>query len=204
MKFQNEWGTFSMGSLTEAKDHRKQCRLFRRLPANLPVLTSHLDAETYKSLSSQPDAPVSLGFGLISPPEGPVMTILLQKGTVQVYWLVDMSDPQLWATIDAWKREGEVPFILMAPEGSEPERFAGTCELYVPKQLNEWRKVASHDTHHVIWIDVCALASCGVLQRQATTDIRGVNVVHVHVNALKTRRSAKFDARMPNLNKPVS
>jgi hypothetical protein len=200
VKFQNEFGIFNMGSLTEAKDHARQSQLLRKMPARHPVLTAWVDEATFSALLNQIDAPGNVGFGAIFPPDGKVLTILMQKGTVQVYWLVDMSDPEIWAAIDAWKREGVVPLALIAPEESNWDMWAGTCELQFPLQLEEFRKFISTETHHVVWIGVCALAAAGILQRQATTDIPGVPVEHVHVNALKTRRSAKFDARMPNLN----
>jgi hypothetical protein len=196
MSFKDEIGAYRVGSFSTAQSESKRSRLMSRLPQNTPVLKAQLDANDATALLSQANTEGALNCGLIFAPQGPLLTILLQRGTFQSYWVADMSDPEVWAALDAWHKAKLAPFVFVMPENSDMDRYVGTCRFSIGPELRRARKQLSHQPSNMVWQNVCAVAASGILERQATTDLPNFPVEHVIVNALKTQRASKFEAEL--------
>lgn len=60
-----------------------------------------------------------------------IMTIRLQVGGTQVYWLADMTDPEVWSAIDVWTNAEKFPFALEFESGKKGTVFLGPTRFAV-------------------------------------------------------------------------
>ncbi|MFL9967137.1 hypothetical protein PQR02_40710, partial [Paraburkholderia sediminicola] len=103
-----------------------------------------------------------------------------------------------------WTKVGFVAIALSRPSpGDENCLFLKMEILGLPRQMQQARKKISKQVSTRIWENMGALAGSGLLERQATTDLPGVRLSRVLVNALMTRRIRKCEKRRLLPSKPV-
>jgi hypothetical protein len=95
------------------------------------------------SVSSENDRPAAdmlatkegrgnFGFGTIRLRQGLMQSIRVQVNDVQIYWLADMTDPEVWDAIDKW-REGKralVRFNVRGQRGESGTRYFSSQEFH--------------------------------------------------------------------------
>ncbi|SIT46203.1 conserved hypothetical protein [Paraburkholderia ribeironis] len=192
MKDCHEFVFFAAGSLNRARDFKRESKLARALPPALPVLTCPVEQSDQRILMGLRMQRHSFGFGSVPMLGDKVMTIRLQLDGLQVYWLADMSDGEVWAAIDAWRKAGKVPFCFGFASRTKQDCMLGTVDISAeaPK-ISKFRDRVTPEIPEGIWDQMADLATSGVMQLQATSDIPGVALEHVLVNVLATKRLRK-------------
>jgi len=84
-------------------------RKLEKLGENTPVLTCSAPTSITDLLASGQEE-ACLTFG--SYEFAASVFIRLRVRDVELYWLVDISDPEVWEAIDMWKTEGRVPILF--------------------------------------------------------------------------------------------
>lgn len=159
------------------------------LPGNTPVLkcpVAAVDADCFRIQN----ADVNFGFGTIQLKEGLVQSIRVQVNDVQIYWLADMADPEVWAAIDKWRRAKHalVQFEVRGAPGEKGHSVFLKPGVPRGSYRNEaFRDVAMSNAER-IWKGMVDLADSGLLQQQAETDVEGIPLRRVFVNVLLTER----------------
>lgn len=198
----------AFGSLASSAEYKANSRRAKGLPGNLPVLSATVDLpelEVLKRTNGRGNAPSCFGFGhiqmqTISGDPAPIMTIRFQLGGVQVYWLADMSDGDVWRAIDAWRKRKQVPLSI----GHSTEMVFTILDYAVERMVldkfrGEIRPEATPDFPEI----AATLASSGIIEAQATTDIPGVELELVVVNVLVSPRLSEFVSGKLMRDKPV-
>jgi hypothetical protein len=136
------------------------------------------------------------------------LTMRLQVGTLQIYWLADASDPEVWKTIDAWKKGGVAGFALVQERNAAffPWEIAGP-----QNDVEQFRGECGKEKAWEFMQAAVRLIESSIVQRTATTDIPGVRLGHVLVNILMTNRLAEVAkrqslerlARLPEFSRPA-
>ncbi|KVD73285.1 hypothetical protein WI89_12280 [Burkholderia ubonensis] len=125
--------------------------------------------------------------------DGVLMALHLQFGDVQVCWLAEATDPQLWESIELWKRAGRVPTMLGVHDGKGRQQFFGVSDMpsHTPSMDAAWYGPDNLPTRYD-WDRMASLVAGGSLTVNPTSDIPGIAVRHVFANVLLTKRFAPF------------
>ncbi|MDN7894315.1 hypothetical protein QZM93_37570 [Burkholderia cepacia] len=164
------------------------------LADNTPVLTCPVSESDAHHLMTRHRGSC-LSFGRIDLGDDVLMTIRLQFGDVQVCWLADVNDPQLWESIELWKRAGRVPTMLSIHAGEGRQQFFGVSDMpsNLPSMDAAWYGPDNFPTRYD-WDRMGSLVASGSWLVNPTTDIQGVPVRHVFANVLLTKRLEQFVA----------
>ncbi|MFP3554034.1 hypothetical protein SB861_25495 [Paraburkholderia sp. SIMBA_049] len=159
------------------------------LPGDMPVLMCPVAASDADCFAVK-EGRVNFGFGTIRLRQGLVQSIRVQVNNVQIYWLTDMTDPEVWAALDKW-RDAQQALVQFNVRG-EPGEPGHSVFLKpgVPQgayRNEQFRNEAAPSAQH-IWDSMAPLAQTGVLEQQAESDIKGVPLRRVFVNLLLTER----------------
>jgi hypothetical protein len=166
------------------------------LPGDIPVLTCPIAATDAPGLESN-CRQSCFGFGRIQLDESVLMAIRLQRGDIQVYWVAEMTDPETWAAIDMWKRVRRVPIAFKVEAGDQWRVKFCTPEISSGKLSNEQFRTPDREPTARTWHGLASLVGSGLLQRGATSDIPGLVLRRVFVNALLTERLEPFTKERP-------
>ncbi|EKS70219.1 MULTISPECIES: hypothetical protein [unclassified Caballeronia] len=79
-----------------------------RLPSDLPILTSPTNAKTFKAIGTEHES-TCFGFGKMAIDDLDILTLRLQLGGTQIYWLADVTDAEVWQALDKWLKRQVVP-----------------------------------------------------------------------------------------------
>ena len=195
-------GFVALGHLADIRDFREGLKSAKGLPDNLPVLTCPVAEEDAHHFSGR-NFEICFGFGTMEVLGIPLMTIRLQLGGTQVYWLADLTDPEVWSAYDMWKRVGLAPIALLLESGNN-----GSCKFVVqhvsgePTSMENSRVYAGKPVSEDTWKTMVFLSKSGWMQMQATTDIPGVPLTHMLVNLLLTKRLKPFVGGPSYVTKP--
>ncbi|CAE6836555.1 hypothetical protein R69619_06812 [Paraburkholderia nemoris] len=159
------------------------------LPGDMPVLMCPVAASDADCFAMK-EGRGNFGFGTIQLRQGLVQSIRVQVNDVQIYWLADMTDPEVWAAIDKWRKAKEalVQFNVRGQPG-EPGHSV-FLKPGVPQgtyRNEQFRNGPAPSAQH-IWDGMATLAQTGILEQQAESDIEGVPLRRVFVNLLLTER----------------
>ncbi|MGF6757361.1 hypothetical protein [Paraburkholderia sp. GAS42] len=178
-----DFGLCQTGAIGTARDFAPFARSAAKLRPTTPVLTANVDLGMLTNYTRMGEG--SFGLGCFQADDCILLTMRLQVGALQIYWLADASDPEVWKTTDSWKKGGKAGFALIQDKGaafipwdiSGPqngvEQFRGECGK---QKASQFLRAAT------------TLAGSGRVHHQATTDIPGVPLEHVLVNVLMTDR----------------
>lgn len=126
-----------------------------------PVLTCTISASLVDFVASCEDGG-HLSFGWFETRQPHF--IRLRYRDVEIYWLVDHADPEIWEAIYKWKRVGRVP-IRFEVDGTIQKRFI-FCTADMPSDTGSFcgwrfrRSGGEGPTKHM-WICLTALAGNG-------------------------------------------
>ncbi|WP_147309972.1 hypothetical protein [Paraburkholderia sp. BL6669N2] len=159
------------------------------LPQDMPVLTCPVAAHDAECFSMK-DGQLNFGFGTIQTQHGLVQSIRLQLNDVQIYWLADMTDPEVWAALDKWRKAGHALIQFDVRGQTEELGYSLFLKAGVPHGTyrNEQFRNVPAPSAQLIWDGMATLAMSGKLQRQAESDIEGMQLRRVFVNVLLTGR----------------
>ena len=199
----------AMGRLEPLSSFESRPKLSVGMPGDLPVLTCPVAAVDANCFNMK-NADVNFGFGTIQLPAGLVQSIRLQVHDVQVYWLADMTDPEVWAAIEKWRqaKHALVRYDVRGQPGDHGRSILLKPGVPRGTYRNEQFRNAPMPTAERIWKDMTELAESGILQEQAETDLEGTPLRRVFVNVLFTERfkpcvdPSKL-VEMPTYVKPV-
>ncbi|ACC75965.1 hypothetical protein Bphy_6958 (plasmid) [Paraburkholderia phymatum STM815] len=165
-------GPVALGRLEELQSFDERPRLAAGLPGNIPVLTFPLRPSEAQCLSRNYRG-YQFGFGHVETGDGMLLTMRLQLEAVQFYWIAQMTDPELWAAIDMWRREQRIPVGLKIQNGKAWDISFLVLDMPLPTPLTAekyrrapQRVVTPHD-----WKCMAALTG-GLMQIQAVTGRR--------------------------------
>lgn len=173
----------------------------RGLPGSLPVLTCpirqkdrHLFGSSYEKNN--------VGFGCIDLEDGSkLQTIRFQMGDLQFYWLADMVDPVMWAAIDAWRTVGRFPFMFYMENGKSWDATLGVVNApHGPLRNEVFRRDVNVAPSASTTGQLLSLVASGKLQGEATSDIPGVPLRHLFLNALITEWSREVVEEVANVS----
>ncbi|ABO57317.1 hypothetical protein QZM46_32225 [Burkholderia vietnamiensis] len=163
------------------------------LSADFPMLSCPIAAADAHFVPSVGGVSCGMGFGNVSAFGSPLITMRLQLNGTQIYWLADLTDPEVWAAYDRWKRVGRVPISLNFDASSKRECVFCVPEVSrKPSGLEELRIHAGKPLTDYVWETMITLSTSGLLQCQATTDLPDVRLECVLVNVLVTKRLEPF------------
>ncbi|QIN60319.1 hypothetical protein SBC1_02940 [Caballeronia sp. SBC1] len=159
------------------------------LPGDMPVLmcpVASSDADCFATKEGRGN----FGFGTIRLRQGLVQSIRVQVNDVQIYWLTDMTDPEVWAAIEKWRKAKQalVQFNVRGQPGEPGHSVFLKPGVPQGAYRNEEFRDAAAPSSETLWDGMAALAQSGILERQAETDIEGVPLHRVFVNLLLTAR----------------
>lgn len=179
----------ALGRLEPLSSFDSRPKLSIGLPGDMPVVTcpvAAVDADYFRVKNGR----VNFGFGTIQLRAGLVQSIRVQVHDVQIYWLADMADPEVWAAIDKWRQAKHAP--IQFDVRGEPGEHGHSVFLKagVPRgsYRNEAFRNAPMPPAERIWKDMVDLAHSGMLQQQAETDLERIPLRRVFVNVLLTER----------------
>ena len=116
------------------------------------------------------------------------MTMRLQLEGTQLYWIAEMTDPELWAAFDMWRKYKRIFFGLNVKHDSGWNSvFAGIDFRNEPLTAEKYRTGPRREATAYEWHDMASLVT-GFIQAQASTDIPGVPLQHVFASALLTQQ----------------
>lgn len=168
------------GTVQKARDFAEFSSTAASLKPETPVLVTTIDLNRFLDASR---ANGMFGFGHFRAGDRIVLSFRLQSGAAQIYWLADSTDPNVWALIDDMKKVGEAGFLLGGEEQS----------VFIP-----WKLMPQEDLIGAIRAECLArpgdhsdavldLARSGFVEKNATTDIPGIELDYVHVSILSMK-----------------
>lgn len=124
---------------------------------------------------------------------------------MQFYSLADASDPEVWWTIDKWRANRLAP-VVMVENGMamysihKIDGVPGKSKI----KTDDMRVECGRDNSAAFLSFATGLASSGLLEEQATTDIPGITLSHVGVNVLLTERLKPHVVPEPLSGRPIT
>lgn len=163
-------------------------QLAGRVSRDTPILTCPMETDDFRFIENQ-RATSCFGYGSTKLGGIPVLTIRLQLGSTQIYWLADVTDAQVWKAMDKWhgSRRASHAFIVPTP-GSQRAAFGQSPVAGSAPVIGQLRRHISAHAPADMWDMMTAIAASGLLQVQATTDIPHIRLERVLVNVLVTQR----------------
>jgi hypothetical protein len=199
------FGAFAIGSLAPLSEFETKTFRSRQLPPSFPVLTCTVDRREMQ-LVKVPRAQGCFGYGnmtVVRPGTNNlhrVLTIRLQLGCNQVYWIADITDAEVWKAIDVWKKRGRVAVAFL--QGDECALTVADCKK--GKLDIEQFRTGEMPLVPKEFIDIAGtIADGGALRMQASTDIPGILLENVIANVLLSSRLRKFIDHEPIAERPV-
>ncbi|MEM5300060.1 hypothetical protein VSR82_38195 [Burkholderia sp. JPY481] len=160
-----------------------------KVKRDVPILTCPLEGKDLAAIQGQRTG-CCFGYGNMQVGDASLLTIRLQLGQVQIYWLADLTDAEVWAAMDLWQKQQFVPYLLHVDNGSrEHNAFFAKAEIG-PKApiIGQFRNQISADAPAGMWDKLVGTAGSGWVHLQASTDIQGLSLERVLVNVLVTKR----------------
>ncbi|RQM47135.1 hypothetical protein EHZ19_15895 [Paraburkholderia bannensis] len=179
----------SLGGLRLPRELELDNRIASKVKRDVPVLTCPLETADLAAIQSR-RVGSCFGYGSMQVGDARLLTLRLQLGGVQIYWLADLTDADVWTAMDQWQKQQFVPYVFEVDNGSR-ERLAafGKAEIG-PKApiIGQFRNQISADAPAGMWDSLAGTAASGLVHLQASTDIRGIPLERVLVNVLVTKR----------------
>lgn len=153
----------------------------------VPLLQARLD----HVIRPRTEHPCAFGIGAVPLGDGSsAVTLRLQVGTSQFYWLAHPDDPELWQLLETWAAAGRCAFMLSGKRSWTLALDYGAID----KELKLLRRRSGTFDAGQFADAVFDLVALKLLQLSATSDIEGVaGLEHVQVCVLAT--SAVLSAR---------
>ncbi len=184
----------AVGNITKLKQFPafRTSKLADGLPTDFPMLRCPIAAEDAHFI---PTGLIKyrMSFGCLPVNNLSLLTMQFQINGVQIYWLVDLADPEVWAAYDVWKEAGRLPILLDFEDGNE--RDCTFCVPEIPRQHLSFEQLRAHKripAADSVWKTMTTLSVSGLLPRVAVSVLPDVCLERVLVNVLATKRVEPF------------
>ncbi|CAN7543968.1 hypothetical protein [Caballeronia sp. LjRoot31] len=170
----------------------RNTNLARDLPADFPMLRCPIATEDAHLIPAD-ISKYRVSFKCVPVNNLLLLSIQVQIEGVQIHWLADLADPEVWAAYDMWKEAGRMPMLLRFDQGSE--RDCMFCVPEIPRQhlafeqLRTQKKIPAAD---YVWKTMVTLSVTGILPRLAVSLLPDVCLKRVLVSVLATHRAEPF------------
>ncbi|WMY10896.1 hypothetical protein [Paraburkholderia phenoliruptrix] len=158
-----------------------------------PALTCKIDASLADFIASRKDeGQLSLGWFETRQP----YFIRLRYRDVEIYWLVDHSDPEIWETVRRWTLAGRVPISFETSGAEKRKSLIVTADM--PEDTDPFERCygGGEEASTHMWICLTALAGNGNWQYDEEDgeiyDIWTVPLRHSLFRVLLTRRWEEY------------
>lgn len=146
------------------------------------------------------ERPCAFGMGAVPLAAGcSILTLRLQCGTSQFYWLAHPNDPEVWRLLESWSAAGRCAFML---RGEHSVVFALDYGA-IDNDLRAMRPEGEGFDAGEFADRAFELVALRLLERTATSDIEGIPKLE-HVQACVLATSAIVEARSPTIVMPGS
>ncbi|OYD73838.1 hypothetical protein [Paraburkholderia hospita] len=192
----------ALGRLEELQSLSVRPKMAHGLPDDMPFLTFPLKAHEARCLPTSVQN-FNFGLGHMQLSDRMLMTMRLQLESTQLYWIAEMTDPELWAAIDTWRKYERLPIGLKIDKGGAWDAMFLETPFFNEQLRDEkyraapQREATAHD-----WHEMAGLVT-GYVQMQATTDIDHISLKHVFASALLTKQYADVAEQETLVKKPV-
>jgi hypothetical protein len=117
------------------------------------------------------------------------LNICLYLGDTRVYWVVDISDPDVYEAIELWKRAGKVPIAFFARDGEVQRQLYHIAPMppFNPKVGTYWSEPC-HEPTARRWEAMTELLNAWRRLPDITEVIVGTPLRHAMGNVLLTKR----------------
>jgi hypothetical protein len=117
------------------------------------------------------------------------LNICLYLGYTRVYWVVDISDPEIYEAIELWKRAGKVPIAFFAREGEARRQLHHVARMppFNPEVGSSWSEPC-HEPTARRWKAMTVLLNAWCRLPYITEVIVGTPLRHALGNVLLTKR----------------
>ncbi|MEN8503613.1 MULTISPECIES: hypothetical protein [Paraburkholderia] len=162
---------------------------------DIPVLTCKIDASLADFVTSCKEGG-QLTFGWFETRQPNF--IRLRYRDVEIYWLVDHSDPEIWETVRRWSLAGRVPIRFEISGAEQREFLTVTADMPADSGGFEdgYRYAGGEEASTHMWICLTALAGNGNWQYDEEDgeiyDIWTVPLRHSLFRVLLTRRWQEY------------
>jgi len=180
----------ALGRLEPLNSFGERPKVAAGLPDDMPVLTFPLKAYEARCLPTNPKS-MRFGCGHLELSDRMLMTIRLQFEGTQLYWIAEMTDPELWAAIDMWRKYERVLVALKIENGNSWSVAFVNIDCAAKTLRDEkYRAGPQREATEQDWREMAGLAT-GFVQGQATTDINGIPLQYVFASVLLTKQYEK-------------
>jgi len=182
--------TVAIGSIQELQSLGCRPEMAHGLPDDMPFLIFPLKPREANCLSENVEN-LNFGFGHIELVDRVLMTMRLQLEMTQLYWVAEMTDPNLWAAIDMWRKYERLPIGLAVDKGDRWGAMFLEIDFRNMKLKDEiYRAAPRREATAQDWHEIAGLVT-GFIQQQASTDIEHLPLQHVFASALLTDHYAE-------------
>jgi len=181
----------NFGTLVPLWLFKPRPRKLGKLRENTPVLTCSAPASITDLLTSGQEE-ACLTFG--SYEFAASVFIRLRVRDVELHWLVDISDPEVWEAIDMWKTAGRVPVLFETGYAGQECLTFGAFDMPPntdPFEYHGWFGKGD-EPDAFIWDGMVALAEGGPLQSDQISELPVVPFRASFTMVVLTQRWQKY------------
>ncbi|MFM0498407.1 hypothetical protein PQQ88_26285 [Paraburkholderia caledonica] len=192
----------ALGRLQALRSLSARPKMAQGLPDDMPFLTFPLKAHQARCLPTSVQN-FNFGLGHMQLSDRMLMTMRLQLESTQLYWIAEMTDPELWAAIDMWRKYERLPIGIMIDNGDGwGAMFLETRFFNEQLRDEKYRAAPQREATAHDWHEMAGLVT-GYIQMQATTDINHIPLQHVFASALLTKQYEDVAEKETLVKKPV-
>jgi hypothetical protein len=181
----------NFGTLVPLGIFKPRPRKLEKLGENTPVLTCSAPASITDLLTDgQEEARLTFGSFEFAAS----VFIRLRVRDVELYWLVDISDPEVWEAIDIWKMAGCVPILFETGCAGQECLTLGAFDMPSnthPFEYHGWFG-KGEEPDAFIWDGMVTLAEGGPLQSDEISELPVVPYRASFTMVVLTQRWQKY------------
>ncbi|WP_413658043.1 hypothetical protein [Paraburkholderia phenoliruptrix] len=179
---------FQFGTLLPVWTFRPRPEQTCGLPDETPVLTCAVTNKEADCLETE-RSDSHFTFEWVRTDDFISLNICLHLGHTRVYWVVDISDPEVYEAIELWKRAGKVPIAFFVREGEVRRQLYHVALMppFNPEVGAHWSD-ARHKPTERRWEAMTVLLDTWRRLPYITKVIVGTPLRHALGNVLLTKR----------------
>lgn len=183
---------YAIGRLEPLQSLRYIPKCADGLPDNFPVLTIPIE-EAGVDVFHIENARIGFSFSIIEWGDILVHCFRLQVEDTQVFWLTDVTDPEIWDAMDQWLRAKSVlvQFKVQGQWAIEERSFVMQPDFIEENPYAKFQHRSAPQAN-VAWDHMLDIAECGFLMLAAESDDEALPLRRVYQNLLRTKRFEQF------------
>lgn len=172
------------GELKAVRDFARLLDDAKTLRSAAPVFVTAVDPSQFATHRSGKG---SFRMGVMEFDDVLIITVRLQMGAMQVIWLADASDVEVWRAIDSMQRTRQAGFVFVT-DGDDGEVFFVPWQLQTPSSaLDRYRREVERSQGKFLE-KARELINTKAVEEGAQSVIPGVPLECTRVNLLLTKR----------------